>query len=376
SARTAGLVVYLYLATPKLAVAEENVSVKWQDYSEDDGRIRVISKYLGFEKAVSNQITLRGHAVHDSISGATPTGEPAEDGVNVPLGELVDTRDAGVIDLDWSYGIHKSTFEYAYSSEPDYLSRGYSFTQTSEFNKRNTGLTYGISRLEDDVRPSFFTPSRDKSGRDYILGISQVVDPNTIVALNFTYSDYSGYLSDPYKIVRKDTEVFPGVFFPLTYAENRPDDRARRIWFFNVKRFFDKIGGSLDADYRYFDDTWGIESHTFDIEWYQKIGDKLIIRPKYRYYTQNAANFYTLDLSGSSIDPDQTVLGQAPHYSADYRLAKFDTRSYGLKFIYKFTERYSLDAAFERYEMDSKDATPQSAFADADILTIGGSLWF
>ena len=376
SARVATLAVFLYLAAPKLVSAEERISVKWQDYAEDNDRIRVISRYIGFEKQVSNQIVLKGHGVHDAISGATPIGVPADEEGNVPLSNLVDIREAGVIDLDWTHGIHQSTFQFSYSAESDFLSRGYSYSHTSEFNKRNTGLNYGVSFIDDDVRPGFFDESREKESYDFFLGISQVVDPNTIVALNFTYSDYNGYLSDPYKLVRKETEILPNIFLPLSFAENRPSDRTRHIWFVNVKRFFEGIGGSLDFDYRYFSDNWGVRSNTFDFEWYQKIGDNLIIRPKYRYYSQSAASFYILDLSGTPLEPGETLQGRPPFYSSDYRLAKFDTHSYGLKIIYNLSERYSIDASFERYEMESKDDTPQSAFADANVLTLGGTLWF
>lgn len=376
AARVATFAIYLYLVSPKLVSGEDHISVKWQDYKEDNDRIRVISRYLGFEKQVSNQIVLKGHAVHDAISGATPTGMPAGEDGEVPLSNLEDVREAGVIDLDWTHGIHKSTFQYSYSTESDFLSRGYSISQTSEINQRNTGLSYGVALIDDDVRPSFFQEAREKENYDYFVGISQVLDPNTIVALNFTYGNASGYLGDPYKLVRKNTEVLPDIFLPLSFAENRPADRTRNIWFFNVKRFFDGVGGSLDFDYRYFTDNWGVHSDTFDIEWYQKIGEKLIVRPKYRYYSQSAASFYTLDLSGTSLEPGDTVQGIAPFYSSDYRLAKFDTHSYGVKFIYKLSERLSFDASFERYEMEGKDDTPQSAFADADILTLGGSWWF
>ena len=50
--------------------------------------------------------------------------------------------------------------------------------------------------------------------------------------------------------------------------------------------------------------------------------------------------------------------------------------TYDIKVIYKFGDRFSVDAAFERYEMEGKDETPQSAFSDADVLTLGASLWF
>ena len=86
---------HLYLFGARVSNAEDHISVKWQDYSEDNDRIRVISSYMGFEKKVSNQITLKGHGVHDAVSGATPTGVSADDGVNVPLSNLTDVREAG-----------------------------------------------------------------------------------------------------------------------------------------------------------------------------------------------------------------------------------------------------------------------------------------
>tara|TARA_Y100000814_G_scaffold179989_1_gene131529 strand:+ start:2325 stop:3473 length:1149 start_codon:yes stop_codon:yes gene_type:complete len=374
--RIAVLAGYLYLVGPRLLNAEDHLSTKWQDYSEDDGRIRVISKYLGFEKQVSSELILKGHGVYDSISGSTPTGVPAEDGVNVPLSNLTDVREAGVVDLDWIRGIHTSSFQFSYSSEDDFLSRGYAFSQTTEINQRNTGINYGIGYIDDLVRPNFLDESQRKDSYDYFVGISQVMDPNTVVALNFTYSDYNGFLSDPYKIIQRETEILPGLSLPLTFPENRPYSRERRIWFFNAKRYFDGIGASLDFDYRHFSDTWGVESNTFDLEWYQKLGDNLILRPKYRYYSQNAADFYTLGLTGTPIDPRESTPGVAPHYSADYRLGKFDTHTYGLKIIYNFWEKFSVDVALEHYEMKGKDDTPQSAFADADVLTIGATVWF
>ncbi len=377
SARILLFTFYFYTWLLRDGFAEDHISVKWQDYSEDDDRIRVISRYLGVEKEINSSFTLKAHGVHDAISGATPTGVPAEDGVEVPLSNLTDQRTSGVVDLVWTKDIHSTSFQYAHSKESDFLSRGYSFSTTTELNKRNTGINYGVSFINDLISPSFFDRSKQKDSWDYFLGVSQVVDPNTVVALNFTYSVFDGFLSDPYKIVLQETEILPGLSLPLTFQENRPDNRIRRIWYTNVKRFFPEINGSLDFGYRYFSDTWGIDSHTFDFEWYQKFGERWIVRPNYRYYKQSAADFYTLDLTGEPFAATEEPSGLAPFYSADYRLAKMDTSSYGLKVIFKINETFSLDAAFERYEMEGRDGkTPQSAFPDADILTLGGVFWF
>ncbi len=371
------LALFIYIWLLRDAFAEDHISAKWQDYSEDDGRIRVISRYVGVEKEINPSFLLKAHGVHDAISGATPTGVPAEDGVNVPLSNLTDVRNSGVVDLVWTKDIHKTNFQYAHSKESDFLSRGYSFSTTSELNKRNTGISYGVSFINDLVSPDFFDRSRQKDSWDYFLGISQVVDPNTIVALNFTYSVFQGYLSDPYKIIRQETEIVPGLFLPLTFAENRPNERLRRIWYTNTKRFFPQLNGSLDFSYRYFTDSWGVDSHTLDFQWYQKFGERWIVTPSYRYYKQSAAAFYTLDLDGTSFAAPEEPNGLAPFYSSDYRLAKMNTDSYGLKIVFKLSDQFSFDAAFERYEMEGRDGlTPQSAFPDADVLTIGGVFWY
>ncbi len=370
--------IYLYLSFPRAGIAEDHVSVKWQDYREDDDRIRVISRYLGFEKQINASLVLKGHGVHDAISGATPIGTPSNDGgETVPLSDLSDVREAGVVDLVWTQGVHVTNFQYSYSEESDFLSRGLAVSRKTEFNKRNTGFSYGVSFVDDDVNPTFFDEKKEKESWDYFIGLSQVLDPNTVVELNFTYGDIDGYLSDPYKLIRQEKEVLPGLFLPLSHGENRPESRARRIVFFNLKRFFDKVGGSLDSDVRYFNDSWGITSWTYDLEWYQKIGERFVVRPNVRWYSQSAADFYVLDLNGAPFEAFEDPLGLPPHYSSDYRLAKMRTVSYGLKVVYKLSERIHFDAAFERYEMEGRDGvTPQAAFPDAEILTLGGTLWF
>lgn len=377
SLRVIAVCAYFQIAWVKPLRAEDHLSVKWQDYQEDDGRVRVISKYVGGEKAITQSLAIRLHGVHDTISGATPTGSNGRDGDELDYSEITDIREAGVVDLDWTQGIHKTSFQFSHSKESDFLSKGYAIYNTSEYNKRNTGVSYGVSYIDDEIQPAFFETAREKESLDAYVGISQVLDPNTIASLNFTYSSFDGYLADPYKSIATNLEVLPGFFLFQEVAENRPDERLRRIWFANVKRFFPGLRASIDVDYRYFNDTWGIESHTFDFEWYQKIGDRFTLRPSYRYYTQGAADFYYTDLNGTGIDPLETEDGLAPHYSSDYRLAKMKTETYGLKAVYKVNEKVSVDISWERYEMTGRDdKTLDEAFPSADILTMGGTWWF
>ena len=355
----------------KHATAEDHVSVKWQDYSEDDGRIRVISKYVGIEKSVNANFRVKVHAVNDAITGATPSGSPDEDG-SVPLSDMSDERDSIVTDFEFEHGIRSTSFQYAYSKESDFLSIGYALTHVTEFNKRNTRLSLGVSYVDDEIFASFMPQTEKKESTDLFVGLTQVINQNTLLTVNLSHGKSDGFLNDPYKTILQNTEPFPGLFLPLTFQENRPGDRSKDILYVNTKHHFTKLDGSVDFGYRYFTDSWGIDSHTLDLEWYQKVGEKLRISPKLRYYRQSSARFYSLDISDADFTATDTPDGSAPHYSADYRLAELQTITYGLKAVYSYNESLALDISFERYDMTGKDGvTPAEAFPDADVLTIG-----
>ncbi len=369
--KTALATTCLLLIVSKRSLAEDNVSAKWQDYSEDDGRIHVISKYIGVEKQVTESVRLNVHAVNDAITGATPTGSPDEDGT-VPLSYMEEERNSVVTDVVWEHGTNSESFEYSRSKESDFLSIGYAYTHTSEFNKRNTRLSLGVSYTDDEIFAGFMPETETKDSTDFFVGISQVLDPNTIVTANLSYGKSSGYLNDPYKIIRQDTELLPGLFLPLTFPENRPNEKNKKILFLNTKHHFTKVNGTADISYRYFKDSWDLDSHTLSLEWYQKIGEKLILIPKLRLYRQSAASIYQTDLNEADFAASDTPDGSGPNYSADYRLAELESTGYGIKLVYKTTERLSLDIDLERYEMSGRDSiTPASAFPDADVLTLG-----
>tara|TARA_B110000037_G_scaffold220083_1_gene286817 strand:+ start:630 stop:1793 length:1164 start_codon:yes stop_codon:yes gene_type:complete len=369
-----GFALYLFFSSARLGLSEDHVSAKWQDYQEDDERIRVVSSYLGFEKQLNASLALKGHAVYDSISGASPLGVALEEGRSgVGLVQLTDIRRAGVLDLMWTQGIHETSVQYSYSKESDFLSRGYAVSRTSELNKRNTGLSYGVSYVDDRI---IQTTVSEKESWDYFVGVSQVIDANTVVALNLTYGEIDGYLNDSYKRISQNIFFGSDIVYQ-SILENRPESRYRGIAFFNVKRFFDGLGASLDADVRYFEDSWGVQSLTYDLEWYQKIGERFIVRPNFRYYRQSEADFYQADLTGLGFNAQFRPTGEAPYYASDYRLSEMQTIGYGLKVIYKMTESIKFDVTYERYEMKGLDGvTHHSAYPDASILTFGGTLWF
>jgi hypothetical protein len=103
-----------------------------------------------------------------------------------------------------------------------------------------------------------------------------------------------------------------------------------------------------------------------------------VLEPTVRYGIQSAASFYHYNLDRDGIvtayDPakGETGTGSAPFYSSDYRLSHMQTLSVGIKLTYNFSDRMSLDAAFDRYTTTGRDhVTPQDAYAKARIMTAG-----
>lgn len=368
----------LILAIHRPARAEESVSYKFQYYGERDGRIIIRSHYAFIEKDLSPDTRIRVQGVVDAISGASPTGQPAPAGSSqVPLATLTDERLAGLVDLAHQFPRHLASVQVSYSDENDYKSVGVSLNDRINFNQKNTILHLGYAHIDDDVQPVFFSVPRAKQSDDFIIGVTQIASQRTSVTANLSLSRTRGYLGDPYKIIRKNTEILPGLFLPLTFPENRPDSRDKWVVLLSMNHAVPSVHGALEASFRRFDDDWGIRSTTLQLSWFQRLGPNTVLQPILRYYEQGAADFYMISLDGNPIVPGSVSTGMAPFYSSDYRLSKFRALTLGLKLVVNLGERATLDAAYENYDMNGRDGvTPKSAFATADIFTVGLRLWY
>lgn len=369
----AGLLVWL---APRTARAENSLSYKYESYQEMGGRIAVQTRGAVAEQDLGTEMHLKLEGVLDAITGATPTGVPAPAGSDqVDLAELhPERRKAWNADLSRQFSRVNVAVGLGNSRESDYVSNGWSVNTLTDFNQKNTTLLAGIAGTDDKIKVFYQRVRARKHTHDFILGLTQLLDPQTSVSLNFTWGRAKGYLADPYRLVQKNVELFPGVSLPLTFGENRPDHRDKAIGLIGINHAVPDLHGAIDATYRYYHDTFGTNAHTVDLAWFQRVGEKIILRPGVRYYTQSAASFYHYNLDTTSITPvsgPPNVLG--PYYSSDYRLSDFDSFNYGLKVIWKVHDRLDLDVAFEHYDMRGGDrVTPQSAYPRARIITLGG----
>lgn len=345
--------IHVYLSS---AVMAENIfDTRYQYYQEDDGRVRVDSDYSLFSIDLSDTLMLDGTLLYSAITGASPTGlPPYKRGGQVPTVSLEDERYATSLGLTKQLGNHAVKIGGSYSNESDYLSLGGSVQDTISFNEKNTELLLGFAYTDDTVSANGSDLDAKKRSYDWMVGVNQILGPNTLLTLNAGVGLKQGFLSDPYKRVLLNDEV---------YLEARPDRKLEEILFGQLTHFIEPLDASVEVSYRFGHNDGGINSHTGMIAFYKYLLNKrLVIRPSFRYYRQSAADYYDIAFTG---DPE--------FYSADYRVSAEETVNLGLQVRwFAVPDKLSVDLGYERYLTRGTDGrTSQSAYPDANSVTAG-----
>lgn len=329
-------------------------------YQEGDDRISVNKFVADVQGRVSNSNEASVRLVHDTISGASPTGAAAPAGEQVTFtsasgdsgfstgdsgGTLADVEDTRLaVDGEWRHEHQRgfsSIWGAALSNENDYESAGLSLNLEKDAHGGLTTFSTGIATTRDDIYRSGDGATPDplselgdgatfgkghRNTTDFMAGVSRILNKRTVAQVNLTYSFSQGYHTDPYKVVSAldgDGNVVN------TYYESRPDERTRTALYGKLAHELSD-NRALHLAYRYYTDDWDIGSHTVDLKLRQTFRGGQYIEPHLRYYTQSAAGFYTPFLS-----VDDNIAVQLPEdgfASADYRLDEFQSYTAGIKY--------------------------------------------
>lgn len=376
----------LHLAMPGRTRAENRADYRYEDYSEDGGRIHVRTHAAYFNTELRPWLELQGNFVYDGISGATPLGAPPLPGsTTVPKAEISDIRRAGYLQPTFKLSNHAISPQGAYSVERDYESIGIALSDAIQFNEKNTTVHLGISHAFDRVLPNagaaIAQPMR-KDSTDALLGLSQLLGPNTVFTANLTLGYSSGYLSDPYKrVLFDDFPYYPGQPYTV-FPESRPNHKFRQVAFLSLEHYVPAARGAIQGSYRFHHDDFGVLAHTVALQWNQKIGRRFIVSPLFRFHHQGAADFYASRFPGDpscppGADPSCPPVEIPRYYSSDYRLSQMDTFTYGIQVSGRIHEHISLDFGYKRYEMFGRDGrTAADQYPQAHVFTGGITIWF
>ncbi len=364
-------------------------------YGETD-RVSLVEGVVSATKDFGDQHILNTKLVIDTLTGASATGAVPQANIQTftrPSGNGQYTVAPGKLPLDdtfrdtrlqlsanWTQPIYQDTRMTVGSNisrEYDYLSVGANVSAERDFYNKNTTALFGLSYQFDSIDPVGGVPialsnmlvdsgqfgvgdageagfnaafdltresdSDDKTTIDALFGVTQVVNRRMLVQLNYSYSNSSGYLNDPYKLL--STVNSNGETQSIVH-ENRPDNRAKHSVYAQTKYAFDNA--VADISYRFATDDWDITSHTIDSKFRFNISDTDYIQPHLRYYQQSEAEFYRPYLNAADSLP--------VYASADYRLGEMTAITVGLKYGHKMNNGHEWAVRAEYYQQDPKNA--------------------
>lgn len=264
------------------------------------------------------------------------------------------------------------------SDESDYLSDFGSMNISWTLNQKLTTLNAGFAYRSDSVKSNIDkTLEESKIDRSFDLGISQILGKNALVHANVSYTNSSGFLSNVYKkvYVRGETvsDQLRETNLPEVFFENRPGKRHQLAVVGRYLLHFPDFDASFHSNYRFFNDSWGIESHTFELSWHQSLPANWLLIPNVRYYSQSEADFFAPFFLGPRANHE---------YSSDFRLSAFGALSGGIQLSKTFfDETISINANFEytTHQNDLKlSGGADSSYADINfyLVTAGIQLKF
>lgn len=204
---------------------------------------------------------------------------------------------------------------YYHSLESDYLGHQVSLGYARDVHDDQLNLSVGTSFGWDDIEPLADQRSAAAADRKNTLHwnavATRVLTPQSVVRVGLEYNHVTGLQHNPYR------RVYAG---GAPVAERHPDTRERRDAFVKFHQYLTNRS-SLQLDYRFYDDDWGVRSHEVAGGLAQYVTRGLYARYQYRWYTQTSADFWRPEYA--------TTGGVGGYLTGDYRMSPLASHLFG-----------------------------------------------
>ena len=235
----------------------------------------------------------------------------------------------------------------SHSEEDDYEADAIILSVEWDFNHKLSTLAVGMSYSSDVIEPTqalLFgrVEKEDKRSRSLTIGWTQVLNKTSVLQSGISATKHDGFLTDPYKL-----------------RDIRPDERFEWAVSLRYRKYVEKANGAWHLNYRYYEDDFGVHSHTLQTAWYQNLGTRFQIVPSVRYYSQREADFY--------LAIDDFSLPLTVNQSSDYRLSTYGAYTFGLKGIMNHNG-WAVTVSFDRYISARKYGLFDSEFEHPALL--------
>lgn len=272
----------------------------------------VLSPVVAVTWKVGEDWTLRSDLGVDSISSASVDAMDSR----VSSASEQDNRSFLTFSASKKMADQTLSFMGGFSNEYDYGSLMAGFGWSRELKQRNVTVSAQVRHFSDTLDlydiDGVNQGEDDRATTDISLGLSQVLGPRTVLSGEVYWSMQSGYLGTPFhEVILQDGSRI---------AERLPEDRTRSALGLWLNHAFSKsfVGRFY---YRFYDDDWGIQAHTIELEPQFKVGPRSWIFPILRFHSQTGSDYF--GLPGVFTD-------EAPFLTADRDLSEFTSEKYGL----------------------------------------------
>jgi hypothetical protein len=322
-------------------------------YSDVQG-VNVRSQYANTNFTVKRDLDLSLQWVHDLVVfpaiDAVPGTDEAADAITSASRPIANTADPYTDyvkvrnSLEGNAAFGNGNAGYYVSDESDYFAQMLSGGYNRDFLNDNLNVAVGASYSWDEINP--LEDADTNQELDYRRTMhfnsiaTQIVTPTTTVRVGAEINQVRGLQHDPYRNV-----YVAGANVP----EQHPDTRSRRDVFVAANQYFHNRS-SVNLEYRFYNDDWGVNSNTVGVKLNQYISDSVTMRYRYRYYAQGAADFYRDEYAvAGGVDGFQT---------ADYRLGDFGSHLFGGRVLWRpfptlggpgFVAHAEVMFSYERY---------------------------
>jgi hypothetical protein len=249
----------------------------------DGGGVEIDGPSVLVRKKVGKSLSFVGNYYVDMVSSASID-------VITTASPYTEERTQWSLGMDYLRGNTTMRVGYTSSVESDFDANSYSFSVSQDMFGDLTTLTLSYGLGDDTVRSSVDESFEAPLDRQiYGVGITQILTKNLIASLNIETVTEEGFLNNPYRSVRYADPLsgsgysFEPELYPNTRTSNAVGLRAR---------YFLPYRAAVEGEYRFFTDTWDIESHTAAVSYIHPWND-WTFTGKFRWYDQpSGAHFY------------------------------------------------------------------------------------
>ena len=300
----------------------DRVDVLYHNY--EGGGMKIDGPSILLRKKATESVAFTAYYYLDTISSASVD-------VLSTASPYSEKRNEGQLGVEYLHDKTMMSFNIRQSDEDDFLAQSLSLNVSQDTFGDLTNLSLGLSYGDNEIRRNGDDSFEEQSEQFRLrAGINQVLTRNLIANLSFEAVADEGYLNNPYRTVRYlDNSIPSGVGYQ---AEIYPETRNSFATKLSASYYL-PYRAALFFHYRYFSDSWEIESSDAEIGYRHPIGETIELELKLRYYQQSQAEFYN----------DLFPYKDAQNYLArDKELSDFDNVTIGVGVTYLLPKQLSF----------------------------------